>query len=43
MDDYVAFIETSLRDLDPQQVSRQKTLEERIRVPFRITGKPRKS
>ena len=36
MDEYVDFVEASLRDCDPARVARQKDLEERIRTPFRI-------
>ena len=35
MDEYVEFVETSLRDADPARVVRQKSLEERIKTQFR--------
>ncbi len=34
MDEYVDFIERSLRQCDPAQARRQKELEERIKLPF---------
>lgn len=36
MDEYVDFIEASLRTVDPAVAARQKALEEKILVPFRI-------
>ena len=36
MDEYVDFVEASLRDCDPVRAARQKDLEKRIRTPFRI-------
>jgi len=39
MDEYASFVEVSLRDFEPRRAARQKELEERIRVPFRIEEK----
>ena len=36
MDEYADFVEASLRDCDSAHVARQKELEERILVPFRM-------
>lgn len=36
MDDYASFIETSLRDIEPHRVARQKDSKNRIKSPFRI-------
>ena len=36
MDEYIDFVEMSLRDVAPARAARQKKLEERIRVPFRL-------
>jgi hypothetical protein len=38
MDEYADFVEASLRESDPARVARQKALEERIRVPFRLAS-----
>ena len=38
MDQYADFVEASLRESDPARSARQKELEERIRVPFRMAG-----
>ena len=38
MDEYADFVEASLRECDCARAMRQKELEERIRVPFRIVG-----
>ena len=52
MDEYVDFVEATLRNCDPVLAARQKDLEERITKPFRMTdtepplrtatGKPRR-
>ena len=41
MDEYVDFVEASLRDCNRAHATRQKEVEERIRTPFRMfdTGK----
>ena len=36
MDEYVAFVEELLAQADPEQVARQKALEEQITQPFRL-------
>lgn len=36
MNEYADFVEASLRDVDVVRVARQKGLEERVRMPFRI-------
>ena len=36
MDEYVAFVEETLRNCDPDHAVQQKALEERIKEPFRI-------
>ncbi len=36
MDEYVAFLSESMSHADPAKVAKQKALEERITVPFRI-------
>jgi len=41
MDEYADFLEASLREVEPARAARQKELEERIRVPFRLTGDAR--
>jgi hypothetical protein len=38
MDEYADFVEASLRESNMARVARQKELEERVRMPFRITG-----
>lgn len=38
MDEYVDFVEISLRAVAPARAARQKKLEERIMVPFRLAG-----
>ena len=38
MDEYADFVEASLRECDRARATRQKEIEERIRVPFRISG-----
>ena len=38
MDEYADFVEAALRESDMVRVVKQKELEERIRIPFRITG-----
>ena len=38
MDEYADFVEASLRESDIFRVAQQKKLEEKIRMPFRITG-----
>jgi hypothetical protein len=38
MDEYADFVEASLRESDPVHAARQKELEERIRVPFRLAS-----
>ena len=43
MEEYVAFIEESLKYVDPKQVARQKAIEKRIEKPFSLTDDPRKS
>ena len=37
MDQYADFVEASLRESDPVRVAQQKELEERVRMPFRMT------
>lgn len=39
MDEYVAFLSESMSWVDPEKAARQKDLEERITVPFRIRDK----
>jgi hypothetical protein len=39
MDEYVAFLSESMSHADPAKVAKQKALEERITVPFRIRDK----
>jgi hypothetical protein len=34
MDEYVVFLEASIRNSNPAHIARQKALEERIRMPF---------
>jgi hypothetical protein len=36
MDEFVAFVSDLLAQADPAKVDRQKSLEERIVVPFRL-------
>ena len=36
MDAYMVFLSESMTHADPMKVARQKALEERIQVPFRI-------
>ena len=38
MDEYADFVEATLRQSDMVCVARQKELEERVRMPFRMTG-----
>ena len=38
MDEYADFVEASLRQCNRVHAIRQKEVEERIRVPFRISG-----
>ena len=38
MDEYADFVEDSLREADMVRVTRQKELEERVKVPFRMSG-----
>jgi hypothetical protein len=40
MEEYVAFIEESLKYVDPAQVARQKAIEKRIDKPFSLTDSP---
>jgi hypothetical protein len=40
MDEYVDFVETSLREVSPARAARQKDLEERILVAFRMECSP---
>jgi len=42
MDEYVDFVEISLREVAPARAARQKKLEERIRAPFRLLRPYRK-
>lgn len=37
MDEYLEFVEAAIRECDPVLAARQKSLEERITKPFRIT------
>ncbi len=39
MDEYCEFVEASLRDIPPEQVARQKALEERDVARFDIRGR----
>lgn len=39
MDEYVAFLSASMSWVDPEKAAKQKDLEERITVPFRIRDK----
>ena len=36
MDAYMVFLSESMTHADPMKVARQKALEERVQVPFRI-------
>jgi len=36
MDEYVEFVENTMRAANPQTVERQKRIEKQIREPFRI-------
>ena len=36
MDEYVAWIQTSLQQVDPVKAARQKALQEQITTPFQI-------
>lgn len=36
MDEYIAFIEASLKDINPALAARQKSIEKRIARPFAI-------
>ena len=38
MDEYAEFVEASLRECNRAHAKRQKEIEERIKVPFRISG-----
>ena len=40
MDEYVAFIEASLRDITSEQVAHQKALEERDVARFSLSDEP---
>ena len=42
MEEYVAFIEESLKYVDPQQVARQKAIEKRIDKPFSLIDETEK-
>lgn len=42
MEEYVAFIEESLKYVDPKQVARQKAIEKRIDKPFSLMDEPEK-
>jgi hypothetical protein len=42
MEEYVAFIEESLKYVDPKQVARQKAIEKRIDKPFRLVDEEEK-
>jgi hypothetical protein len=37
MDEYADFVEASLRECDPDKVKRQKEIEKKIKMPFRIS------
>ena len=39
MDDYAAWIQASLEQVDPIKAARQKAMQEQIAVPFRIRTK----
>ncbi len=43
MDEYADFVGDSLREADPVCIARQKQIEERIRMAFRITGRQARS
>jgi len=43
MDEYVDFVEASLRESNPARAARQKEFEERIGKPFRIDDVRRRS
>jgi len=34
MDEYIVFLEASIRNSNPAHIARQKALEKRIRTPF---------
>ena len=36
MDEYVEFVESTMREANPETVARQKRIEKQIRNPFRI-------
>jgi hypothetical protein len=38
MDEYVVFLEASIRNSNPAHIARQKALEERIRMPFSFSS-----
>ena len=38
MDEYVDFVEAAICMVDPVMAMQQKQIEERIRVPFRMSG-----
>lgn len=42
MEEYVAFIEESLKYADPKQIARQKAIEKRIDKPFSLADEPEK-
>lgn len=43
MEEYVAFIEESLKYVDPAQVARQKAIEKRIDKPFSLVDSPERN
>jgi hypothetical protein len=42
MEEYVVFIEESLKYADPKQIARQKAIEKRIDKPFSLADEPEK-